>query len=149
MAYQATPLESSLSPTELLMERKIRTMVPILPSQLEPSWPYLEQFRERDSAEDTAESLPDLLPGDTFWLPCKKAGTPQSYTIATPSGQLRRNRWHLNLPPESPSNIDTTPCGEPFPCEKTDNPVCTNPLVSLRRSTRSSREIRVPECFQE
>lgn len=50
---QATPLESNLRPTELLMERKIQTMVPILPSQLEPGWPYLEQFRERYSAEDT------------------------------------------------------------------------------------------------
>jgi len=34
MAYHATPLESGLSPAELLMARKIPTAVPILPSHL-------------------------------------------------------------------------------------------------------------------
>lgn len=50
MAYRTTPLESGLSSAELLMGRKIRTTVNILPSQLEPSGPCLEQFREKDSA---------------------------------------------------------------------------------------------------
>lgn len=50
MAYLATPLESSVSPAEFLMGRKIHTTVPILPSQLEPRWPYLEQFRGKDPA---------------------------------------------------------------------------------------------------
>jgi len=47
------------------------------------SWPYLEQFREKDSAlkakqkknfdrRHSAKSLPDLLPGDPVWLPSKK-----------------------------------------------------------------------------
>ena len=118
--------------------RKIRTTVPILPSQLGPSGPYLEQVCEKDSArkpkqkknfdtQHSAKSLPDLLSGDTVWLPSKKvegtvidkAGTPRSYRVATPSGQLRRNRHHLNLLPETPSELDTTPCEEPFPCEKT------------------------------
>ena len=154
VAYRATPLESGLSPAELLMGRKICTTVPILPSQLEPSWPYLEQSREKDSAlkakqmknfdkRHSAKSLPDLLQGDTVWVPSKKvegkvtdkAGTPQSYKVATPSGQLRRNRRHLNLLPETPSEMDTVPSGEPCPLCKTDSPVCTTPLVSPGRST--------------
>ena len=83
MAYHATPLESGLSPAELLRGRKIRTTVPILPSHLEPNWPYLEQFREKDSAvkskqkknfdkRHSAKGLPDLFPGDHVWLPSKK-----------------------------------------------------------------------------
>lgn len=99
MAYRATPLESGLSPDELLMGKKIRITVPILPSHLEPNWPYLEQFREKDSVlkskqkknferRHSVKSLPDLLPGDPVWLPSKKvegtvidkAGTPRSYT---------------------------------------------------------------------
>jgi len=92
------------------------------------------------------------LPGDAVWLLSKKvegtavdkAGTPRSYTVAMPNGQLRRNRRHLNLLPETPSEMESTPCGEPSPCEKTDSPVCTTPLVDPRRSTRSGREIRVP-----
>ena len=50
MAHCATPLGSSLFPAELLIRRKIRIAVPILPSQLEPSRPYLKQFREKNSA---------------------------------------------------------------------------------------------------
>ena len=50
MAYRATPLESGLSPAELLMGRKIRTRIPTSPSNLKPSWPYLEQFREKDAS---------------------------------------------------------------------------------------------------
>ena len=99
MAYRATPLESGLSPDELLMGKKIRTTVPILPSHVESNWPYLEQFREKDSVlkskqkknferRHSVKSLPDLLPGDPVWLPSKKvegtvidkAGTPRSYT---------------------------------------------------------------------
>ena len=34
----------------------------------------------------------------------------------------------------------STPCGELYPCEKTDSPI---------GSTRSGREIRVPERFRE
>ena len=51
MAYRATPLESGLSPAELLMGRKIRTTVPRVPSQLQPSWPYLDEFKEKDCSK--------------------------------------------------------------------------------------------------
>ena len=37
MAYRATPLESGLSPAELLMGRKICTRIPTSPSNLKPS----------------------------------------------------------------------------------------------------------------
>ena len=50
MAYRATPLESGLSPAELPMGRKIRTRIPTSPSNLNPCWPYLEQFRENDAS---------------------------------------------------------------------------------------------------
>ena len=48
VAYCATPLESGMSPAELLIGKKIRTTAPILQIQLEPTWSYLEQFREKD-----------------------------------------------------------------------------------------------------
>lgn len=40
MAYRVTPLESGISPAELLMGRRIHTRLPTLPSQLDPKWPY-------------------------------------------------------------------------------------------------------------
>ena len=101
MAYRATPLQSGLSPAELLMGRKICTSIPTPTDNLRPSWPYLE-------------TLPDLLPGERVRLPDKKvegtvvdkAGPPCSYTVETPKGQLRRNRRHLNGLPKA-SNTDT------------------------------------------
>ena len=50
------------------------------------------------------KSLPDLLPGDTVWLPSKKvegtvidkAYTPWSYTVATSSGPAKEKQ----VPPE-------------------------------------------------
>ena len=133
------PLKVASNPSKLLMGRKIRTMVPTLLSHLEPSWPYIEQFREKDSVLKSKQrktfhrlhsvkSLPDPLPGDpvcSVCLPCKKiertvidkAGTPQSDTVATPNSQLRRNRCHLNLLPKTPSKMESTPWGEPSPCK--------------------------------
>ena len=50
MAYRATPLEIGRCPAELLMGRKIRTRLPTVLAQLNPSWHYLEQFREKDAS---------------------------------------------------------------------------------------------------
>ena len=83
MAYRATPLESGLSPAELLMGRKIRTKILTSPNNLKPSWPYLEQFREKDASlkgrqrrdfdrRHSAKTLLDLLPGGRVWLLTKK-----------------------------------------------------------------------------
>ena len=177
MAYRATPLESGISPAELLMGRKICTRVPTLPTLLCPSWPYLEQFREKDASLKTrqkkdfdrrhsAKTLPDLPPGERVWLPDQKAegtvveraGTPRSYIVETPNGQLRRNRRQLNLLPGTPEadyKADSTAASPSSPIvEKTDSPVQTNALaqtstpVVSRRTTRSGREIRLPERFR-
>ena len=39
LIYRSTPLQNGYSPGELLMGRKLRTTLPILPNQLEPSTP--------------------------------------------------------------------------------------------------------------
>ena len=79
MAYRATPFKSGLSPAELLMVRKICTNSP---SNLNPFWPYLEQFRENDASlkggqkrdfdrRHSAITLPELLPGECVCIPDK------------------------------------------------------------------------------
>lgn len=76
MAYRATPLQSGLSPAELLMGRKICTSIPTSTDNLRPSWPYLE-------------TLPDLLPGERVRLPDKKVeGTGAAEEKQTPSNGL-------------------------------------------------------------
>ena len=37
------------------------------------------------------------------------AGTPRSYVVDTPNGQVRRNRFHLNERPAEPEAAETVP----------------------------------------
>lgn len=51
LAYRATPLPwRKLSPTELLMGRRVRTTVPQTIAQLTPPWQYIQRFREADNS---------------------------------------------------------------------------------------------------
>ena len=158
MAYRSTPLESGISPAELLMGRKICTRVPTLPTLLCPSWPYLEQFRQKDASLKTrqktdfdrrhsAKTLPDLPPGEHAWLPDQKAegtvvdraGSPRSYVVETPNGQLRRNRRHLNLLPGTlkADAVATSPTSPVV--GKTDSPMQTNTLAQTSEPVISRR----------
>ena len=171
MAYRDTPLKSGLSPAELLMGRKIRTRIPTSPSNLNPCWPYLEQFRENDATlkdrqkrdfgrHHSAKTLPELHPGERVWLPEKKvegtvvdkADPLLSYTVETPKGQLRRNRRHLNRLPEMPNTDTSTALSSPSPDFQTaTSPELTTPATPVvpRRTTRSGCEIILPECFKD
>ena len=71
IAFRATPLKSGLSPGELLMGRTIRTRIPNSQSNLNPCWPYLEQFRENDaSLKDRRKRDFDF--GARFIIPCSR-----------------------------------------------------------------------------
>ena len=49
LIYRSTPLPwCTLSPAELLMGRRLRTNLPLLPEQLKPKWPSLKEFRIQD-----------------------------------------------------------------------------------------------------
>ena len=166
LAYRATPLESGLCPAELLMGRKIRTQVPTVPAQLMPGW----QLREKDaslkarqkktSARHFAKTLSDLSPGERFWLPNQRTegtvldnvGTPRSYAVETPNGELRRNRRHLNPLPDSPeagNQRDSAVPDQALPSIKINSPIQTPTSITPRRTTRSGREMRLPERFKD
>ena len=83
MAYHSTPLENGYSPSELLFGRKIRTMVPVLPSNLLPCWPQMSQLRQKDNdikekqkhyfdQHHRVKQLPELSQGQTVWIPDRK-----------------------------------------------------------------------------
>ena len=117
LAYRATPLLwCHLSPTELLMGRRVRTNVPQIAQQFVPEWPYLEQFKAADKrykknqkeAYDTrrrVRSLPELDDDLPVWVNMQngqvpgtivcQANTPRSYHVNVPSGQVRHNRRDL------------------------------------------------------
>jgi hypothetical protein len=122
MSYRATPHPwCNLSPAELLMGKKMRTTIPLTKESLTPTWPYISEFREKikqfeenqkrqfDRRHEVKDqgSIPD---GTEVWVTSEnrsihgrvvsQASNPRSYIVQTPSGELQRNRSHLNIVPE-------------------------------------------------
>lgn len=125
LSYRATPLLwCNLSPSELLMGRRLRTTVPQVRQNLTPQWPHLSGFHEADKvfkekqkrSYDVRYHVKDQpdIPSDTeVWITTdaepirgrvlSPADTPRSYNVETSSGVVRRNRSQLNIVP----NIDS------------------------------------------
>ena len=119
------------------MGRCVRTTLPLTDEKLIPRWPYLQKFRQQNQGykekqkqafdrRHRAQQLP-ALPDDTaVWVSTdgdpvqgrivSSADTPRSYLVDTTSGQLRRNRHHLMIVPDSP------PMSEPPQVNKQSEP---------------------------
>ena len=118
LSYRSTPLPwCNYSPAELLMGRKVKTDIPQTASQLTPQWHFLPDFRQKDkSFKDKQKKnydrqhhvrLADTLPDNSaVWVRTgnyqtpgrvvSSSSAPRSYVVSTPTGQVRRNRQHLN-----------------------------------------------------
>lgn len=110
LTYRATPLQNGFSPSELLMGRKLRTQLPMLPSKLLPAVPkpitekennYRQNQEQNYNKRHRARELPTLQPGDTVYLRdrkqegqvLKRSQEPRSYIVKTSNGTVfRRNR---------------------------------------------------------
>ena len=123
MIYRSTPLHNGFSPSELLMNRKLRTTLPILESQLQPSIPEYSVVSEKEAMRKAnikrnfdvrhrANTLDPLPAGQQVWISGRRDGgviveqsqSPRSYIVSTPTGDLRRNRRHLTQIPDSENN---------------------------------------------
>ena len=118
LTYRSTPTAIGFTPAELLMSRKLRTIVPISRELRVPTVPDYSTAAERDhkeklrQAEDhnrrhAANELPTLEPGDVVFVRDRQdtgivQGTtaPRSYLVDTPGGTFRRNRFHVVPLPE-------------------------------------------------
>lgn len=121
LSYRTTPLPwCNLSPSELLMGRCLRTTLPQTTKHLVPQWPYLSSFRRADQLykEKTKEDfdrrhrvhdLPEIPDDQDVWVSTDSdaipgtvispAGSPRSYVVPTPTGEIRRNRHQLLVRP--------------------------------------------------
>ena len=123
LSYRTTPLHNGYSPSELLMGRKLRTTLPVVPDKLKPVWPDLTEIERKEreykqkqagdfNKHHNAKPLSQLTPGEKVWLSDKrtpgtvvrKADEPRSYIVQTDKSILRRNRRHLVPDPQHESN---------------------------------------------
>ena len=130
LMYRSTPLAwCNLSPAELLMGRRLRTTLPQIDDQLRPQCKYLETFRKQNSEfkqkqksaydrRHRTNSLPPIADDTKVWVSggqttipgqiYSQANIPRSYIVNTPGGQIRRNRQHLYVIPDSANDNQRT-----------------------------------------
>jgi len=165
MAYRSAPLANGHSPTELLMGRKIRTTVPVIPSQLKPACTDTErlirseqQYRQKQqrnyNRRHRAHDLPRLQPGDHVWVKdihqrgtvMSTAGTPRSYVVETPRGTLRRNRFHLSPTSVAPETSTETSISVPDPETSLENNVPAAVSTPVTPEVRHDSSQQTPVC---
>ena len=130
MSYRATPhTATGVSPSQLMMGREIRTLLPTLESNLKPISVNYEAVAERDERSKTAyrqsfdkrhgvRNLSELQPGDAVLMKLDqqkgwktpgvviaKSSMPRSYVVKTPQSVVRRNRRHLR-PVTGPLDVE-------------------------------------------
>ena len=172
LSFCATPLPGCmLSPAELLFGRRINTDLPQTDHYLTPQWPYLDRFRKADreykdkqksqyNVRHRVRPLSVLPAGTKVWVRSGRhqiagkvissAGTPRSYFVSTPSGQIRRNRHHLNIRREdSASDISleletSTPVVEGPTTMSVPHAVTRSPIMTR---SQTGTVVRPPDRF--
>lgn len=126
LEHRNTPVDGFQSPSQLLMSRRLRSILPMLGKQLQPqvvdkklvsATRKLKQTKQRQYYDRTAQPLSTLAQGvnvrfqqaDGRWMPAtilQPADAQRSYLIRTPDDQVfRRNRRHLMETKEITSEV--------------------------------------------
>ncbi len=118
LAYRTTPLQNGYSPFQLLMNRRLRSTLPLTTYMLKEvpdlknlktnEESYRQKYKVYYNKRHKAVPLTPLKVGDPVWIiDLKRHGTivqasdnPRSYIIETEGGRtVRRNRFHLKEAP--------------------------------------------------
>lgn len=162
LAYRSTALQNGFSPSQLLMGRRLRSTLPIIPEKLIPTEvPNPEvQIREQQYRNNMAQvynkrhaavNLPVLQQGDKVWIRDQQRegvvmdhSTPRSYLLETDrGGEIRRNRRALIPLATSEQNRDVIEPTSVIPESPTSAEQMSAPSPA-RIATRSGRTIRKP-----
>ena len=163
LSYRASPLEHGMSPAEILMGRRLRTMIPYTTEQKKHKVNQKQKMLQKRQKANYDKSTRNVLPlerNDTVRIQDSNSWTrkatvleevnPRSYTVRTEDGQiLRRNRKDLLKTNETPQeqtddNTKEDPACTTEPPSVPDSIVTTEQthLPELRRSTHN---VRVPD----
>ena len=141
LSYRSTPLKNGFSPAELLMGRRLRTTLLMLPGKLNPKWGHLNEFRKADSVikqkqkndydkRHGVKNFPPLLPETYVWIDDdrnlqegqidQRCEQPRSCNVAMARGSFRKNRRGMipiSLPsPQGSSEPYVTRYGRAVKC---------------------------------
>lgn len=163
MNYRNTPLENGYSPAQLLMSRKLRTKLPVMPAQLEATIPDKVKLREHEErtkvnmklnfdSRHSTRPLPILKSGDKVWIDDRKESATvreqvheRSYLVDTDTSSFRRNRVQLKKLPNSEASSS-----QPIVSYESETEI--SPQVSPMKTTiqtRSGRNIKKPDRLIE
>lgn len=175
MKYRNIPMDGLPSPAEILMGRRIRTMVPTLPSLLVPHYDCSSVqkrllFRQQRQHKYDLHSHPlkplqenqeVLFRLNNQWCKGKifRVGPqPRSYIIKGKNGrEYRRNRFHIKVfkpachinPTTTAEDLFTAPVvNSMVPVAQTCQSVGSSHTVNAR-TTRSGRTINRPQRFND
>jgi hypothetical protein len=177
LEYRNTPIDDVGSPSQLLMSRRLQSILPTTTSQLQPQIvnPKVVEVKLRKKQEHQkryydigSRALPPLKEGERIrvqvcdrWKEATvdaKLSSPRSYKVRTPNGQeFRRNRVHIrkqNDPLKKELLIEDgmVPSEATMSTETTmhDTPVQSEMLKqrSQEYRTRSGRMSKPPEWLQ-
>ena len=173
LAYRSTPTAVGYAPSELLMNRKLRTTVPISRDLRVPAVPDYTAIAEKDKREKERQAknfnarhavreLPALLPGDEVCVRDREETgtimsetTPRSYLVQTPEGTFRRNRRHViemsqHESGDKPPQPDTVSNDLSETTSTNDSSYSADPSDGRRQYStrlRSGKTVRPPERF--
>nr|XP_034828815.1 uncharacterized protein K02A2.6-like [Maniola hyperantus] len=155
LQYRTTPRNNLPSPSELLMSRRLRTLIPTVVKHLEPKvmshriYKKIKQqnnYKQKFYYDKKSKKLPNVNKGDKImfkkspeskWQPgkiVKECDQPRSFIVEAPDGSTyRRNRQHLL------SSHSSSPTKDTIHENKVESPV-SNKHVSPKK------EMRMEDC---
>lgn len=164
-----TPIDGLGSPSQLLMGRRTRTILPIKPSLLKPEKVKVDvpsvlsekQNEQKRYYDRNTKVLEPLQPGDqcrirserNTWKPgvvLSKCQEPRSYNVKTQSGsELRRNRQHLLKTNETRLTREFNSDMENIQQKTAEPEVTSEPVRTEEKVTSSGRVVKMPKRFEE
>ncbi|KAK6184246.1 hypothetical protein SNE40_006752 [Patella caerulea] len=169
--YRNAPLRNGFSPSELLMGRKLRSKIPVVPYQLERKEIDSKMLQDCETElrskqkrnfdnQHGVKSLKPLEMGDYVYIKNRKESgivkskvSDRSYFVTTDTGDFRRNRFHLNKLPNN-NSIQNTGCANKDPSSSNNckiiQPVKKGPdIVSNSNTCRPKRNTKRPNRFDD